>query len=240
MADNDLSQTYTAPSFPRFEPRSTRPDPIPPGIVKAILDVSSKIGKIEFDAENKHGGYEYASVDAIFRAIRKLQADAGLIVLPLEVECEKLGEKAFRITFEFVLATEKETWSHPSLRRTVVLSWMGPQSFQAAQSYCEKAFYKSLYKLDTGEPDQESEQPGEDANRSDSKKKAAPKVEPMSDADSKRAKDDLVASISRLKTPLDGQEAEDWAQKYGATIDRLTHADKVIVREAFKEKRRAK
>jgi hypothetical protein len=91
-------------------------------------------------------------------------ADAGLVLLTLEAEppkverVEKDGKVSqwLRASYQFVLATGEATWSHPGLARTLYIQVTGPQTFQAAQSYAEKSFMRSLWKMPTGDMDLDS------------------------------------------------------------------------------------
>src|SRR5690606_40790208 len=58
--------------------------------------------------------------------------------------------------FGFILATEDATWTHDSLKRSLFIQITGPQTHQAAQSYAEKAFLRSLFKIPTGDMDLDS------------------------------------------------------------------------------------
>jgi hypothetical protein len=99
--------------------------------------------------------------------------EAGLSILCLEdsveikrFEQEKNGEKKIvqwgLFQFSFVLAaSDGSTWQHPNLKRTVYVQILGAQTFQAAQSYAEKAFLRSLFKLPTGDMDLDSMPQGE-------------------------------------------------------------------------------
>lgn len=212
----------------------TAPGPVPPmplDIVKAIVAIKAKIQKLEHDAENKHGGYRYTSGDAMYEALRKLMADVGLVIVAMETECDKAGDgKTIRATFQFILATEKATWTHTNLKRTQYQPWMGAQTFQAAQSYAEKAFLKNLFKLSTGEPDTESVL---EATQHEAPKKKAAKSK-MSDDASETAAFDIVASLNEYAWPLSPEDKESWTEKWAPTIDSLTEVDKTTVRNAFK------
>jgi hypothetical protein len=213
-------------------PVTTPPDPvqpIPADIVAAILSVKVRITKIAHDAENKHGGYTYASGDAIYDALRKLMAEHGLIVLAMETGCEKAGDgKTIKATFQFILATEKSTWTHSHNTRTQYQPWMGAQTFQAAQSYAEKAFLKSLFKLSTGEPDTETVM---QATQEAPKKKTPTKK--MPEGTSKAAMETLTASLGKIKTQ---QELAEWVEDNSGTLMTLQDDHSSEVRRAYAER----
>jgi len=137
---------------------------IPSEIVKAICKVQSGMSAVKRDGKNQHGGYQFASTDAVYAALTLKLAEVGLSILCLEEEIEikrvdgKDGKTVQwgRFVFSFILATEQATWSDPRWRRTLYLQITGPQSFMAAQSYAEKALLRSLFKIPTGDMDLDS------------------------------------------------------------------------------------
>jgi hypothetical protein len=139
--------------------------PIPPSIVKAIVTVQASIGAVHKDGKNTHGGYQFASTDAIYAALTLKLAAAGLTILCLEetppeiVRFEKNDDGKVKtsqwgkFSFTFVLATEEATWQDPRSRRSLYIQITGPQTFMAAQSFAEKTYLRSLFKLPTGDMD---------------------------------------------------------------------------------------
>lgn len=205
---------------------------IPPSIAVAIAKVMQAVGTIGKDAHNKHGGYDYASVDAVYEGCRKAMAEAGLVIIPMEEEVAKIDEKLIKFVFSFLVATETDTWEDPRNRRTVYLQWMGPQSFQAGQSYCEKAFHKGMFKLNTGDAEQEGLPGGSIADNDAKGKKGKPKVEQFSADESLKKRTEIIAEISKVEK-FDAQSGEDFAAKHGPTISRMTQVDGDMVRNAY-------
>lgn len=134
---------------------------IPPEIVKAICKVQSGMSAVKRDGKNQHGGYQFASTDAVYAALALKLAEVGLAILCLEEDVPEIKRTESngktvqwgRFVFSFILATEQATWSDPRWRRTLYLQITGPQSFMAAQSYAEKALLRSLFKIATGDID---------------------------------------------------------------------------------------
>lgn len=134
---------------------------IPASIVKAICAIMTDLDAIPKTQRNQHGGYNYSSTDDIYAALTKKMGKVGLICIGLEESAEIVLREGkdnkqvawLKAAYSFILATEKETWTHPSARRTVMLQVPGPQSFQGAQSFAEKSFLRSLFKLPTGDID---------------------------------------------------------------------------------------
>lgn len=137
--------------------------PIPPSIVRAVCALQATLEAVRKSGRNQHGGYQFASTDDIYAAITRKMGEVGLMILPLEevaetVRIEKEGktQQWLRAVFSFVVATEEATWHDPRSRRTLFIQVTGPQTFQAAQSYVEKAYLRSLFKIPTGDMDLDS------------------------------------------------------------------------------------
>lgn len=143
--------------------------PIPGSIVKATVTVQAAIAAVVKDGKNSHGGYAFASTDAIYAMLTHKLAEAGLMIMCLEdtvpeiVRIEKDGKTAQwgKFSFSFVLATEQATWQDPRSRRSLFIQITGPQSFMAAQSFAEKTYLRSLFKLPTGDHDLDGMPQGE-------------------------------------------------------------------------------
>lgn len=137
--------------------------PIPSSIVMALCQIMVTVEAVKKSQRNQHGGYNFASTDDIYAAVTRKMGEVGLILLSLEDRCEikrieKDGKTAqwAHMEFSFVLATTKDTWTDARAKRTLYIQVTGPQTFQAAQSYVEKAYLRSLLKLPTGDMDLDS------------------------------------------------------------------------------------
>lgn len=137
---------------------------VPPSIVAAVCKIMCAVESVRKSQKNQHGGYMFASTDDIYAALTHKMGEVGLILITREDSCEivrvekeKNGNKETsqwaRITFSFVLATEQGTWADAAARRTLYIQVTGAQTFQAAQSYAEKSYLRSLFKLPTGDMD---------------------------------------------------------------------------------------
>lgn len=136
---------------------------IPKSIVRAICKIQSCIDAVPKTQKNHHAGFMFSSTDDIYAAIARKMGDVGLACFALERECEtvrveKDGKTVqwLRASYQFILATDEDTWTNDDLKRSVYTQITGPQSFQAAQSYCEKSFYRSLFRLPSGDQDLDS------------------------------------------------------------------------------------
>lgn len=139
------------------------PATIPSGIVRAICAVQTTMEAVKKSQTNSHGGYSFASTDDIYAALTRRMGDVGLALISLEDECEivrveKDGRTSqwARLVYSFIFATEDATWSDPRFRRSLYIQVTGPQTFQAAQSYCEKSVMRSVFKIPTGDMDLDS------------------------------------------------------------------------------------
>lgn len=134
--------------------------PMPASIVKAISAIKATVEAVKKSQKNQHGGYMFASTDDIYAAVARKMGEVGYHVHAFEEQCEivrveKEGKTVqwLHAVYSFIHATETDTWSHPKDRRTLYIQVTGPQTFQAAQSYTEKSYLRSLFKLPTGDMD---------------------------------------------------------------------------------------
>lgn len=143
-------------------------DQLPASIVKAICAIQQSMGSVSKSNRNAHGGYNFASADDIYAALTRKMGEVGLAIISLEDQCEikrvetkndkgdvKISQWA-HMEFSFVLATEEATWTDKRAKRTLYIQVTGAQTFQAAQSYAEKAYLRSLFKIPTGDLDLDS------------------------------------------------------------------------------------
>lgn len=150
------SATIDLPTAPVVQMTAT----IHSSIVKAVARIMTAVQSVPKSQRNQHGGYMFASTDDIYAAITHKMGECGLVLITREDSCEivrveKDGKTSqwARITFSFILATAEGTWADPGARRTLYIQVTGAQTFQAAQSYAEKSFMRSLFKLPTGDMD---------------------------------------------------------------------------------------
>lgn len=153
--------------------------PMPASIVRSISAIKATVEAVAKSQKNSHGNYMFASTDDIYAAVARKMGEVGYHVHALEEKCEIVRvEKPIKdrgvvqrdkdgnvltetvqwahVVYSFMHATETDSWSHPKDRRTLFIQVTGPQTFQAAQSFCEKSFIRSLFKLPTGDMDLDS------------------------------------------------------------------------------------
>ena len=141
---------------------------IPKSIVRAVCEIKQSLEAVSKTGKNSHGGYMFASTDDIYAALTRKMGEVGLLVTSLEDKCEivKIDKDGKTVQwahfeFSFVLSTEDDTWTDARAKRTLYIQITGPQTFQAAQSYAEKCYLRSLFKLPTGDMDLDSMPQGE-------------------------------------------------------------------------------
>lgn len=153
--------------------------PVHGSIVRAVCAVKASIEAVAKTQYNKQGGYKFASADDIYAAVTRKMGEVGLMILPIEMEPvaiervekqvtdERSGNTSMKVSqwgkfrFGFVLATEEATWFDPRSARTLFIQILGPQTFNAAESYCQKQYLRGLLKLPTGDMDLDSMSQGD-------------------------------------------------------------------------------
>lgn len=141
---------------------------VPASVVAAICKIQATVDAVKKSQRNAHGGYHFASTDDIYAALTRKMGEVGLACIGLEDEAkleriekdgkngEKVTQQWAKVVFRFVLATEQATWTDAAAKRTLYIQVTGPQTWQAAQSYAEKSYLRSLFKLPTGDLDLDS------------------------------------------------------------------------------------
>lgn len=151
------------PSVPALSVPVLLPE-IPAPIAKAMGEVNRQVRRLKRDGDNKAQGFKFASIDAFLETVGGWCADAGLIIVPEEVEAnrvvigtfknrygEEKDEVVLRCVYRFWLIHESGViWQHPMLRR-IELQALGAQSYGSAESYVLKRFLRALFKVPTGD-----------------------------------------------------------------------------------------
>lgn len=117
----------------------------------AIAACMADIQPLAKGETNRHGNYNFASVDDFLNLTRPICAKHKLAILQDEESCEITGGQVF-VRYAFTLEHGDE--ARGPLRRSIAVnSKMGSQAFGAAQSYALKQFLRSLFQISTGEKD---------------------------------------------------------------------------------------
>ncbi|MGI9521259.1 MAG: ERF family protein [Hyphomicrobiaceae bacterium] len=141
---------------------------VPVRIASAIAAVKAGISRVARDGRNDFDKYDYASTDAIYDNVRAAMAEHNLVIICLEAEpteikpvktTDKVGRDVTRqwgrFLFQFVLVCGEDTWTDARASRSLFIEISRPTAFMAAQSYAEKSFLRSLFKIPTGDKDLE-------------------------------------------------------------------------------------
>ena len=204
--------------------------------MQAICQIMVTVEAVKKSQRNQHGGYNFASTDDIYAAVTRKMGEVGLVLLSLEDRCEikrieKDGKTAqwAHMEFSFILATTRDTWTDARAKRTLYIQVTGPQTFQAAQSYVEKAYLRSLLKLPTGDMDLDSMP---QADNEDDQVALVGGKKRKSSAEGKRdgsvkTFNELRAAIAESINPemlrhVRTSNAEEWAsmpERWAATLD---------------------
>lgn len=233
-------------------------EPIHPSIVKAICAVQASISSVAKTQFNVQGKYKFASADDIYAAVARKFGEVGLIIYPLQMsepeikrvektqknrdtgENEVVISQWGQFSFGYMLATEEATWFDPRSARTIFIQIIGPQTFNAAESYCQKQFLRSLLKLPTGDVDLDS-MPQADNEDDQIELANGQRVKRKSSAEGKR--DGSVKRFNELRSRINGAteattlmflrsaEAETWNTMPRAWAETLSEDYYVKMRE---------
>lgn len=126
----------------------------PKVIANSLFQVQCLVGTLGYDSNNEYAKYKYVSIDKYYEKLRPLLNDAGLMIIPDEVESSiSEDRKVFKATFQFnILHKDGSVWNYP-IRRTIALPFTGAQSCGSALSYAEKIAMRTIFKINSGERD---------------------------------------------------------------------------------------
>lgn len=155
-------------SLERLDPPTPVPadaDDRPPllrDLASRIAQVMKAVRSLAHDACNTHSDYNYASADKFYQALQQPLAEAELVVRCDEVDCRlftvpnREGRPMLHARFVYELGFV----GYPGTeRRSLVLQVIGPQSFQAAETYARKYWLRGKFLVATGEADDVDAEP---------------------------------------------------------------------------------
>ena len=126
----------------------------PKVIANALFEIQSQIGTLGYDSNNDFAKYRYVSIDKYYEKMRPLMNDAGIMIIPDELE-SSLSEdrKLYRAVYQFTIVhKDGAVWNFP-IRRSITLPFTGAQSAGSALSYVEKIAMRTIFKINSGEKD---------------------------------------------------------------------------------------
>jgi hypothetical protein len=134
----------------------------PPGIAKAIIEVTKALGTLREDHERTDGAsYKYASIDDFIKHVRGSCAEAGLAIIPDEARDAETREVTTRngktmvmweARFGFILIHESGESFGP-IYKSVGVQYNGATAAGSAQSYALKQLFRGLFLIPTGDDD---------------------------------------------------------------------------------------
>ena len=138
---------------------------LPPLLKRISIAKAAMDGWISKRGRNKHGGYNHATVDDVYDAVRQQLAANFLDVLIQQVSRETFTapSKAGGETRWIILDYDVGFIGEDPQRRSCMLPLTGPQTFEAAVSYVQKQWLRARFQLPTGEADADSVAPDENA-----------------------------------------------------------------------------
>ena len=210
---------------------------LPKEIAEAMLVVTKSVQALTKGETNEFGKYNYTSVDQIYEAVRGLLVEAGLVIVPYELEpvriVELKGAQWCHFVIGFMLQVEGIAYTHPMLRETLFSRLEGPQTFNGAKSYAQKTWLRHVFKIPTNEKDLDAEASAS-AETSANRKAAKPKPEKLSPEKSKVEAERAIAALKSLSRPISSEAKEEFATNWGGIIAAMTDADAKMVRDAYK------
>lgn len=128
-------------------------------IARSIVNVSRDVRQLGVDDRNKHGGYDFVSVDKFYAAVGPIMAQHGLATLSdvvsseiIETDSDDKVRLHLFVQYDIYLIHESGD-VHGPIRRDVTVVASGPQSYAAAESFAMKYFLRSTFKIPTGDKD---------------------------------------------------------------------------------------
>jgi hypothetical protein len=126
----------------------------PKVIANALFQIQEQVSTLGYDSDNNFANYRYVSIDKYYETIRPLMNDAGILIIPDELESSISDDrKLYRAVYQFTIVhKDGAVWNFP-IRRSITLQFVGAQSSGIALSYLEKIAMRTIFKINSGERD---------------------------------------------------------------------------------------
>ena len=131
---------------------------------KSIVEVMKEVKRLTKDDKNKHGNYDFTSVDDFKDALRPIMAKHGLYIHVSQTGFQMLnytdskgGEKSVAQFDLAVTLKHGDGLEEPPENMTVALPFTGPQTSGAARSYAVKEWSKSRFLMSSGDQQDEAD-----------------------------------------------------------------------------------
>ena len=190
-------------------------------IAAAVIKVASGVKRLGKDGNNKHGGYNFTSVDKFYEVVGPMMAEAGLFTMANMTDSEivrpaegERGGNQLHTTFDIYLVHESGDTYGP-LRRDVAVVASGPQAYASAESFVTKYFIRNLFKVPTGEQDAADEQ---DNTGDTLPAKASKKSDKAKSNDATKLKP-VLEFVAKVNAYLDGEPTAEQLFRYEGDPD---------------------
>lgn len=135
----------------------------PEDLADRLSNAMAIIGKVTYDSRNKHGGYPYASADAVYGDIRGILAEQGLVPSATVLDSgisEVSGKGKGKLWIEMKVALSWQGFDHkPEIRMQG--GWLtGSQSYGSILTYAIKYWLRDVLLIPTGELDADADKQG--------------------------------------------------------------------------------
>ena len=126
----------------------------PKMIANALFQIQGAIDALGYDSDNNFANYRYVSIDKYYQEIRPLMNEAGILIIPDELESSVSDDrKLYRAVYQFtILHKDGAVWNFP-IRRSITLPFTGAQSAGSALSYLEKITMRTIFKINSADQD---------------------------------------------------------------------------------------
>lgn len=128
-------------------------------LIEAIKNVRSKMVSLKQDSENKHGGYNYVSIDTYYEKVSKVATEVGVIWRTRELTFDlvpnqgKMKDRTY-VQSKFAFDVYYGSSSIEDYMSVTVFSpYDGPQTTGQLFSYADKVFMRVAFCVSTGEKD---------------------------------------------------------------------------------------
>ena len=128
-------------------------------VIEAIKNVRSKMVSLKQDSENKHGGYNYVSIDTYYEKVSKVATEAGVVWRTRELTFDLVpnqgkGKDRTYVQSKFAFDVYYGSSSIEDYMSVTVFSpYDGPQTTGQLFSYADKVFMRVAFCVSTGEKD---------------------------------------------------------------------------------------
>lgn len=201
-------------------------------IAKRITGVTRKINRLIDDAVNKHANYGYASIDKFYEDVGPIMADEGLFLI-LDEKSSQTQQRGsanwLEIEFDVYVCSETGHTFGP-VKRSQQVRADSSTAYGSCASYLEKYFLRQLFKIPTGEKNDDLEAQKDEPLPKRTKPVTKEKPTEFDAETSAEKRKQFVADLARISHTTN---LIDWSNKTFDDRNRLTKEDYEAVKQAF-------